>query len=129
MKVDPQNIERACEYMLSKVGEDSGVTVTDQGSPLLDLKLTDLLELVRGHRVAVLLVHQLINMREDVFYDMGGDELQDALTDAGLFVKVMRDKPCDERAGCLCAEVGDFPLECHRITDVGKMLRDAPRPT
>lgn len=51
-----------------------------------------------------------------------GGDVQKALLRHGLLEPVTMAGPCDPDH-CACADVGEFPLECYRVTELGRQAR------
>jgi hypothetical protein len=54
---------------------------------------------------------------QNVGNDWDGGSIQDAMVAAGILCPWEMAAPCGD--GCVCGDVGDFPLACYRLTDLG----------
>lgn len=69
----------------------------------------------------------LLNTRgENLGCDLDGGEVQEMAEECGLLHRVKVTEPCREE-GCQCAEYNDWPVDCHRTTDIGRAAWDAAR--
>ena len=92
----------------------------------IDKTITDLIaHIERNQRVIEALgqfVGEIICRDDGNLYDIDGGDIQDMAVKCGLFAPVEATESCaTETNRCVCAEDGDFPMTCYRLTDIGKL--------
>ena len=75
----------------------------------LQADITELEKLKAFARDITVLVHDAM--------DLNGGDVEEIALKHGLLKSVEVFEPCSE-VGCICAEVGDFPLYCNRTTEL-----------
>lgn len=70
-------------------------------------------------------VGEIISRDDGGLYDLDGGEIQDIAEKCSLFIPTTVAEPCNsDHAYCACAQEGDFPMTCYRLSDIGNLAID-----